>query len=323
MSNRTLAIALCALATGFLLQAQEEQAGMKAIRSLTTPEKCLHVLKNSRDNVLRRHAFRRLIYTEKTFDQAVKLGLKDPDEQIRKGTLYELYRKKGDRSVPFMRLLASDRSLVVAMTIAELSNGIRNRELRHQFQKELIAKTSFREVKKLAAKGFFDFYRNNIALSQNPSYDHDFVIARKIDLPEKGWAFRTDVNENGHLHNFFAPAFNDSQWRRLSVTKSWEEQGFPGYNGIAWYRVKFKMPPKMDCTTVEMAFGAVDEVAWVWLNGKYVGQHDLGPNGWKVPFRFDVSKEIQWGKENVLTVRVLDTMAAGGIWKKVHVEVLK
>ena len=44
MSNRTLAIALCALATGFLLQAQEEQAGMKAIRGLTTPEKCLHVL---------------------------------------------------------------------------------------------------------------------------------------------------------------------------------------------------------------------------------------------------------------------------------------
>ena len=323
MSTRTLAIALCALATGFLLQAQEEQAGMKAIRSLTTPEKCLHVLKNSRDNVLRRHAFRRLIYTEKTFDQAVKLGLKDPDEQIRKGTLYELYRKKGDRSVPFMRLLASDRSLVVAMTIAELSNGIRNRELRHQFQKELIAKTSFREVKKLAAKGFFDFYRNNIALSQNPSYDHDFVIARKIDLPEKGWAFRTDVNENGHLRKYFAPAFNDSQWRRLSVTKSWEEQGFPGYNGIAWYRVKFKMPPKMDCTTVEMAFGAVDEVAWVWLNGKYVGQHDEGTMGWNRPFDLDVTEEIKYNGENVLVVRVYDSVAGGGIWKKVLVNFLK
>ena len=323
MFHRRFIIALCILTAGSMLSAQEILPGRKAILELTTQEKCLQTLKTSKDPVLRRHAFRRLIYTERTFDQAVKLGLKDPDEQIRKGTLYELYRKKGDQSVPFMRLLASDRSLVVAMTIAELSNGIRNRELRHQFQKELIAKTSFREVKKLAAKGFFDFYRNNIALSQNPSYDHDFVIARKIDLPENGWAFRTDVNENGHLRKYFAPAFNDSQWRRLSVTKSWEEQGFPGYNGIAWYRVKFKMPPKMACTTVEMAFGAVDEVAWVWLNGKYVGQHDLGPNGWKVPFRFDVSKEIQWGKENVLTVRVLDTMAAGGIWKKVHVEVLK
>lgn len=315
--------AVCILAAGLFLQAQEVLPGRKAIEGLSTQERCLQTLKHSKDPVVRRHAFRKLLYTEKSFETAVQLGLKDPDEQIRKGAVYELYLKKGDKAVPAMRQLIADQSLVVAKTVAELSNGIKDQKLRHTFQKELLARSRFRDAKKLAAKGFFDFYRHNVALSKNPSYDHDLTVVRKIDLPEKGWAFRTDITETGHIAKYFAPSFKDAKWKKISVTQCWEEQGYPGYDGIAWYRVKFKMPPKVKHTTVELAFGAVDETAWVWLNGKYVGQHDLGPAGWKVPFRFDISKEILFGQENVLTVRVLDTMAAGGIWKKVHVEVLK
>ena len=79
----------------------------------------------------------------------------------------------------------------------------------------------------------------------------------------------------------------------------------------------------MDHNAVELHFEAVDECAWVWLNGIYVGQHDLGPNGWKTPFWIDVTKEIKWGQENVIVVRIQDTAGDGGIWKPVHVEVLK
>lgn len=36
-----------------------------------------------------------------------------------------------------------------------------------------------------------------------------------------------------------------------------------------------------------------------------------------------MTKEIKWNGENQLTVRVLDSKFAGGIWKPVVVEVLK
>lgn len=166
-------------------------------------------------------------------------------------------------------------------------------------------------------------YRMNFSLRNDPSYDHAVSVIEKIQLPLKNWSFITDPADEGYQKNYFAADFNDSDWRRISVGKNWESQGFKDYNGIAWYRLKFKMPPKMKCSGVDIAFSAVDEGAWVWLNGKYVGQHDIGPAGWNVPFYLNIAAELKWGEENLLTVRVKDSTGAGGIWKPVMIEVLQ
>ena len=55
----------------------------------------------------------------------------------------------------------------------------------------------------------------------------------------------------------------------------------------------------------------------------HVGQHDIGPEGWDKPFTLDVTDEIMWDAENQITVRVLDSKFAGGIWKPVALEALK
>ena len=166
-------------------------------------------------------------------------------------------------------------------------------------------------------------FRMNFSLRNDPSYDHAVTVIRKIPLPLRNWSFITDPADEGFQKNYFAPDFNDSDWHRISAGKNWESQGFKDYNGIAWYRLKFKMPPEMKCSGVDIAFGAVDEGAWVWLNGKYIGQHDIGPAGWKVPFYLNIAAELKWGEENVLAVRVKDTTASGGIWKPVMIEVLQ
>ena len=49
----------------------------------------------------------------------------------------------------------------------------------------------------------------------------------------------------------------------------------------------------------------------------------VGPEGWNQPFTLDVTNEIVWNAENQITVRVLDSKFAGGIWKPVIVEALK
>ena len=83
------------------------------------------------------------------------------------------------------------------------------------------------------------------------------------------------------------------------------------------------MPEKLDCNAVELYCPSVDECAWVWLNGVYVGQHDIGPSGWNKPFWIDVTADIRWGASNLLVIRVEDSAQAGGILKPMALEVLK
>jgi hypothetical protein len=75
---------------------------------------------------------------------------------------------------------------------------------------------------------------------------------------------------------------------------------------------------------VELQVGAVDEQAWVWLNGSYVGQRLGVPEEiWDKPFALDVTDAVQWGAENILTVRVSDFGYAGGLWKPLKITLLK
>ena len=168
-----------------------------------------------------------------------------------------------------------------------------------------------------------DIVFNDMRLKDNPTHDHEVEIVKSIALPLSGWKFKIDPMSDGHKKKVFETAYDDSSWKNIRIAATWEEQGSKGYDGIAWYRIKFTMPPKSECSAVEIHFGAVDETAWVWLNGKYVGQHDVGIMGWDKPFDLNITDEINWGGENVLAVRVEDTVAAGGIWKPVVINLVK
>ena len=122
---------------------------------------------------------------------------------------------------------------------------------------------------------------------------------------------------------WFAPDFADNDWKTISIGKAWEEQIGGPYDGAAWYRTTFTLPAKPAQVGTDLVFDGVDESAWVWINGQYVGQHDIGPDGWNLRFAMDVTDYLKWGGANQITVRVLDRTFAGGIWKPVYLEVLK
>ena len=172
----------------------------------------------------------------------------------------------------------------------------------------------------------FPFHRENVALSQDKAYDHSLSLVRRIDLPKTGWSFVTDP-ENAHFAGEKALFGSPAGWnsaKPIEIGREWEKQGFPGYDGYAWYRLRFVLPDRPDgCDSTELCFDGVDEEAWVWLNGTYVGQHAEGTSGYEQPFRFGIGGEARWGGENELVVRVNDTAGAGGIWKGVRIEILK
>jgi len=122
----------------------------------------------------------------------------------------------------------------------------------------------------------------------------------------------------------------ESSWRQIDVPRSWgwESGDFIFYEGLAWYRRNFTVPPEWNGKFVKLHFWAVNYRADVWLNGKYLGFHEGG----YTPFWFDASPYLNYGSSNNITVlvdnrhidpRVPDQawgMKHGGIHQEVFLE---
>lgn len=180
----------------------------------------------------------------------------------------------------------------------------------------------FVEVRGLAAKALWPFYRDSRSVRDKPEFqDMHLQIRQVIRFSPEGWLFRIDPEANGHEARWYLPDDSDEDWKEIKIEQSWESQGVD-YDGVAWYRYRFVLPEKIEMDGVDIVFEGVDESAWVWMNGEYVGEHDIGEDGWNRRFPMGVTEFLKWGEENLLTVRVLDRKMAGGIWKPVYLEVL-
>jgi hypothetical protein len=75
----------------------------------------------------------------------------------------------------------------------------------------------------------------------------------------------------------------------------------PNYQGVAWYQTSFSAPAAWQDKSVRIRFGAVNYLAEVWLNGKFLGSHEGG----YTPFEVEASDAVRGNAENQLIVRVL------------------
>ena len=82
--------------------------------------------------------------------------------------------------------------------------------------------------------------------------------------------------------------------------------------GESWiYRRSFSVPASFRQEKTLLHFGAVDQKARVWFNGRLVGEHEGG----YLPFTLDVSEHLFVG-ENTLTVEVSDPLDRELAWGK-------
>ena len=81
------------------------------------------------------------------------------------------------------------------------------------------------------------------------------------------------------------------------------QEFLPGYHGVAFYWCKFTPDINLnDKKYAVLRFEAIDYKADVYLNGEYIGSHEGG----ETPFSFDVTDTVKIGKENLLSVRVVN-----------------
>jgi hypothetical protein len=134
------------------------------------------------------------------------------------------------------------------------------------------------------------------------------------------WQFRFDARDEGLKAEWFQP---DAQGfdQTIIVPFGWESElsGIHQPKGapqIGWYRRTFTVPedfPKDD--RVWLRFGAVDERADVWVNGKKVAEHDGG----YTPFEADITDALKPEGPNTLVVRAFDpTDPSHPTGKQVH-----
>ncbi|MEH0628345.1 glycoside hydrolase family 2 protein [Streptomyces stelliscabiei] len=115
-----------------------------------------------------------------------------------------------------------------------------------------------------------------------------------------GWRFvRADVT------GAQAPGFDDSGWTSVNTPHTWNavdgaDGGNNYYRGVGWYRRHYTVPSELAGKRLYLQFAGVNQVADVWVNGTYLGQHKGGYSR----FRFDATGVLVPGGDNVIAVKV-------------------
>ncbi len=137
---------------------------------------------------------------------------------------------------------------------------------------------------------------------------------RLIDL-EGNWRF-----EIGDNQNWAEKDFDDHDWEVIQVPSSWEDEGFPGYDGYAWYRKTFHLTPEDKGKNLYLRLGDIDDVDQTYINGHYIGSRGNFPPDYSTAFNYDriyilPSEYLNYRGRNTIAVRVYDDQLEGGIVK--------
>ncbi|SFD93290.1 sugar-binding domain-containing protein [Thermophagus xiamenensis] len=116
------------------------------------------------------------------------------------------------------------------------------------------------------------------------------------------------------------PGFDDRSWETIHVPSSWENQGFHGYDGYAWYRKTFILPPDYKDASLMLFLGYIDDVDEVYVNGQKIGHKGSFPpyffTAYNAERRYIIPAGlINFNGYNTIAVRVYDAQLDGGIMK--------
>ena len=127
------------------------------------------------------------------------------------------------------------------------------------------------------------------------------------------WSFSIGISDE-----WTSPKYDDSNWEVIKVPSSWEDQGFNGYNGYAFYRKKFTIPSVYKGRMLYLYMGYIDDVDVVFLNGHKIGSSGEFPPHYVTAYNAErvyyiPEQYINFDGPNLIAVKVYDTEQAGGI----------
>lgn len=260
---------------------QVRLTALNAVLLLPNADRFEALLEHS-DPSVRAAAFQAVIETKKPTIATLETLLADPSTKVRLACL---------EHIATSRAIETDMAELLASAVGDDNRDVRN----------LAQLTLWRQFGPEANAGF---------------PEHASEGDSRFALPTEGWKFRPDPDFLGAKYHWQSPdAETDaSGWGDIAIGQPWQQAGHH-FEGVAWYWLTLEPPEKLSgANRVFLCFEGVDTLAWVWLNGVFVGWHDLG---WDQEFHFDVTDLLQPQAPNQLVVRVDSVRGQGGIWKPV------
>ncbi|MFI5251351.1 MAG: TIM-barrel domain-containing protein [Bacteroidota bacterium] len=173
-----------------------------------------------------------------------------------------------------------------------------------------------------------------ISLNDHPGYGEESILSnndshapeirKQLNLPvppepkyytdiSQNWKFSIDPKLDGIPNQWFDLKFDDSKWKTLQGAALWEDQGFPDYDGIAWYR-KWISIPAITPHPLYLLFGGVDDEYDLYINGNKITHYGSpGKSVYNSLTSTDISGIVKPGEKNLITLRVNDWGGGGGI----------
>ncbi len=127
------------------------------------------------------------------------------------------------------------------------------------------------------------------------------------------WKFSLGDNQD-----WISPDYDDQNWEQIRVPAKWENEGFYGYDGFAWYRTTFHGSKLKPNAHYMLSLGYIDDVDEVYINGHLIGSSGRFPpdlySAYKAYRLYTIPKKlIAYNGVNHISVRVYDSHHSGGI----------
>ena len=144
--------------------------------------------------------------------------------------------------------------------------------------------------------------------------------------------FPTAKFKTGNEASWKETKFDDRDWKEIKTSLLWEGQGYPGYDGYAWYRIHFMLPSSLVDKSylkdrLNFYLANIDDADEAYINGKLIGKTGSFPNepggfvtAFNLPRNYSINLKdpaVFWDKENVLAIKVYDKDGGGGIFSNV------
>lgn len=181
-------------------------------------------------------------------------------------------------------------------------------------------------AERIGMAGWLTKMRKSVAVPDGESrrlIDMDGGKAEFVRL-SAAWDFRPDPSAVGERDRWFdSGSTNDWRLFRTDLGIGWEAQGFTNVTTWGWFRKDITIPAAMAGRPLHLFFEACDEDAWVWLDGKPLGEYSCASTGlwpeqiWTTPFAIDLTGRVAAGSHQ-LTVKVLNRADQGGIYRPVY-----
>jgi alpha-glucosidase (family GH31 glycosyl hydrolase) len=126
----------------------------------------------------------------------------------------------------------------------------------------------------------------------------------------RGWQFATDARNAGLNEQWYGSGGKRVRWMPIRVGLPWQEQGYPDYNGPAWYRLAASLPAQLPAK-LYLYLGEIRKDYRIFVNGREATHSTIR---WPQRLTYtDVSGLLRPGQHNEILLRIEPDERGGGL----------